>query len=251
MLGAAPVDFSVSCTPDAKQGPFMEELHSDNPIQVYPSTSCTAGPMRGCIADVQPGIYVLTWKCQPGRRARPCKLRRRCWLQSVDTQSSLGSLLCVGHPDSWSKNACTQAITPSISEAPAPSYTCTSPTKRFVGRVGPEGSEVLQEKPTSSLVGVAGAASETGYCSEDEGGSTDELASRSALPKVRFRANSAKFGGQAHVYDQDSDANGGWHDVEPAARTDDVSCWWGVSLCAGVGVGSLLCTQVLRCSSNS
>ena len=245
--GTSLVDFGVTFTP-TKQGIFAEESQPDVSIQVYPSTSCTGGPVRGFIDDVRPGTYILVWKSQPGPRARPYKLRRRCWLWSVD-QPSFGTLPCVGRSDMWWENARTQAVEPGYSEAAAAAAAAaaavgnsTSSIKGVVGSGVFEPNDFSPEKDSSSfsMVVTAERSAEAG-CNSDADNSGNKLASTfaNAATEVRFAESRRKVEHQAmkeihHCNDED-----GQRSVHPA------SWCWSATVCAGVGVGTLLCTRVL------
>lgn len=231
--GAAPVDFGVTFTP-ATQGARAQESQSNINIQVYPTTSCTGRPVRGCLDDVRPGTYVLVWESQPGRRARPHKLKRRCWLGSVDQETSFVNLLCArraGHSNIQSENAFAQAIEPGSPEEEAP-LGSTSSIAGVVSNGDPERRDRPEKTPLSS----------SRWCSNDEDSSTDELASR----RLANSANELRLGESSQRRE---------HQDMPHCDDDgqrNVARWcWSATLCAGVGVGSLLCARVLHSSSTT
>ena len=227
--------------PTTKEGVLAQEMQLGNSVQMYPTTTYTGGPVRGYIENVRPGAYVLVWKSQPGRRGRPHKLKRRFWLAPAAQDLSFGSMLHQAHLDVRS-NTCAEAVEPGNSDEVAQLDGSTGSIIRIGSSEGPAVSDRPPERQSPSFAGgvTAEAAAET------EATSTHEIASQSGstAPKDQLGASLTDFEREDTVHHDDCDVEeDSRRNVSQRARPD-LSWWWAATLCAGIAVGSLLCTRV-------
>ena len=250
------------------------ETLSSSRAQAFPSKRCI-GPVRGSIGGLRPGTYVLAWKSQPGRRSRPQKLRRRCWLQS-DQGHPLGPIVnSVIGSDTWLDTAPARAFDGGGIEASAAGTAALGQDAqadcdmRFVDddREGCD-TDADTDARTDGWISAAdastkldglmpatteAAAAHDDYTSTTAGDSDAALASASTSGPTEPERGALTR--EQTIGACDSGRDDTVEDLGRSVPTADMqthSWCWGVALCAGISVGVLTsCGRllVMRCGA--